>query len=92
MSVSWRVRYGRFHCVDVCGVTLYLHRTWLCSDEEIKSAVKEALKAGYRLIDCARFYGNEAAIGEALQDCFKLGIVKREDVFITSKLWYVIVV
>lgn len=65
-----------------------IHRTWLCSDEEIKSALKEALKAGYRLIDCALAYGNEVAIGKALQDCFKEGIVKREDVFITSKLWY----
>ena len=46
-----------------------------------------ALKAGYRHLDCAAIYRNEAAVGEALQKCIKDGVVKREDVFITGKLW-----
>lgn len=52
------------------------------------AAVEAALKAGYRLIDTAHLYGNEVEIGEAIQRCFKEGVVKREDIFVTSKLWY----
>ena len=50
-------------------------------------AVESALRAGYRHIDCAQEYENEAEIGVALQRCFKEGVVQRDQVFITSKLW-----
>ena len=57
---------------------------------EVGAAVEAALKAGYKHIDCAHIYGNEVEIGQSLQKCFKEGVVKREDIFITSKLWYVL--
>jgi aldehyde reductase len=48
--------------------------------------VQSAIETGYRLIDTAYVYGNEQVIGETLQEAFKSGKVKREDMFITTKL------
>lgn len=54
---------------------------------EVGAAVKAAITCGYRLIDCAAGYGNQAEIGVALQEVFAEGICKREDLFIVSKLF-----
>ena len=67
--------------------SILIYRTWQSKPGEVGAAVEAALRAGYRLIDCAHIYGNEAEIGEALKKCFDEGVVKREEVFITSKLW-----
>lgn len=57
------------------------------SDQTAEDAVFEALKAGYRLIDTAAFYQTEGAVGRAVRRAqAELGI-KREDIFVTSKLW-----
>ena len=50
--------------------------------------METALKEGYVHVDCAHVYANEAEIGTALQKCFTDGVIKREDLFVTSKLWY----
>lgn len=60
--------------------------TWLVSSENVHS-VKWALNIGYRHIDCASEYENEPEIGKVLHATFSTGSIKREDVFITSKLW-----
>ena len=52
-----------------------------------RQAVKNALEVGFRHFDCAERYRNEAAIGDAMQEVFKGGAIKREDVFVTTKLW-----
>lgn len=58
--------------------------TYLTPDGEIaKNSVMEALKVGYRHVDTAFAYGNEAAVGEGI----KASGVKREDVFVTTKHW-----
>jgi len=60
--------------------------TWQSKPEEVKQAVLAAIDAGYRLIDTAYVYGNETVIGEALQEAFNAKKVKREEMFITTKL------
>ncbi|XP_071835164.1 aldo-keto reductase 1B-like [Apostichopus japonicus] len=61
--------------------------TWQSEPGEVQNAIKAAVKCGYRHIDCAYFYRNENEIGEALAELFKEGTVKREELFITTKLW-----
>lgn len=53
------------------------------SDEETEKAVLEALKLGYRLLDTAAVYGNEAGVGRAI----KASGIPREEIFVTTKLW-----
>jgi alcohol dehydrogenase (NADP+) len=61
--------------------------TWRSQPGEVSDAIIEAIACGYRHIDCASIYGNEKEIGEALQKAFAKNLVKREELWITSKLW-----
>lgn len=52
-----------------------------------KQAVLDAIQTGYRLIDTAALYMNEEAVGEAIREAIDSGVVTREELFITTKLW-----
>jgi len=61
--------------------------TWKSAPGDVYDAVKYALDTGYRHLDCAAIYGNEAEVGNALADAVDAGTVDRDDVWVTSKLW-----
>lgn len=61
--------------------------TWKSAKGEIYQTIRTAIEIGYRHFDCAFIYGNEEEIGSAIGDAIKNNEVKREDLYITSKLW-----
>jgi diketogulonate reductase-like aldo/keto reductase len=61
--------------------------TLLPDQSQTGRAVKTALQMGFRHLDCAERYRNEDAVGEALKEVFSKGTSRREDVFVTAKLW-----
>ena len=60
--------------------------TWTLNDEQAENSVYHALKDGYRLIDTARYYGNEVGVGRGIRKAIGEGLVKREEIFVTSKI------
>ncbi|CAI7613455.1 hypothetical protein PENPOL_c003G01957 [Penicillium polonicum] len=61
--------------------------TWQSQPGEVERAVFHAIKVGYRHIDAALCYGNENEVGQGIKQAIDAGIVKREDLFVTTKLW-----
>lgn len=54
---------------------------------QVAKAVTGAIRCGYRMFDCAAVYGNEELIGKVFAEAFLEGVVKREELFVTSKVW-----
>ncbi|KAJ1521269.1 hypothetical protein ONE63_002950 [Megalurothrips usitatus] len=61
--------------------------TWQAAPGEVQRAVAHAIDVGYRHIDCAAYYRNEAEVGAAIRRKVDDGVVRREELFVTSKLW-----
>ena len=61
--------------------------TWTFTNEEAEETVYIAIKNGYRLIDTAQYYGDEVGVGKGVRKAIDEGIVKREDIFVTSKIY-----
>ena len=61
--------------------------TYALSDQQAENSVYWALKAGFRLIDTARIYGNEPGVGRGIRRAIDEGIVSREEIFVTTKMW-----
>jgi diketogulonate reductase-like aldo/keto reductase len=61
--------------------------TSLSDNTKTENAVKAAVEVGFRHLDAAERYRNEAQVGSALKELFADGTVRREDLFVTTKLW-----
>ena len=61
--------------------------TYRLSDAQAENSVYWALRDGYRLIDTARIYGNEAGVGRGIKRAIGEGFVTREKIFVTTKMW-----
>jgi diketogulonate reductase-like aldo/keto reductase len=61
--------------------------TFMISPEDTEKSVYAALKSGYRMVDTANAYMNEEAVGKAIRRAIEEGIVKREDLFVSTKIW-----
>ncbi len=60
---------------------------FMLSNEQAENSVYWALRDGYRLIDTARIYGNEAGVGRGIRRAIEEGFVTREEIFVTTKMW-----
>jgi diketogulonate reductase-like aldo/keto reductase len=88
MTTSDTLRYTRIHFANRSGELPAVGFGTLIPDPlATKQATRAALEAGFRHLDCAERYRNEAAVGEAIQEAFAAGTLQRKDLFVTTKLW-----
>lgn len=88
MTTSDTLRDTRIHTTHGSGEIPAIGFGTLIPDPlATKQATRAALEAGFRHLDCAERYRNEAAVGDAIQEAFNAGTLRREDLFVTTKLW-----
>ncbi|KAK7408522.1 mitochondrial glycerol dehydrogenase Gld1 [Neonectria punicea] len=83
MSLGRTAKLNSGHTIPLLG-----YGTWQSAPGEVGTGVFEALKAGYRHLDLAKIYQNQREVGEGIKKALaEVPGLKREDIFITSKLW-----
>jgi len=88
MAAPDALRYKRFPLTHGTGAIPAVGFGTLIPDPvATREATKTALEVGFRHFDCAERYRNEAAVGDAMTQAFRAGTCRREDVFVTTKLW-----
>jgi diketogulonate reductase-like aldo/keto reductase len=88
MTTSDTLRFRRINLNDGSGGLPAAGFGTLIPDPVVTGqATTAALEAGFRHLDCAERYRNEEAVGDAIEEAFKAGIVRREELFVTTKLW-----
>lgn len=88
MTASDTLRYTKIPLAQGSGAIPAVGFGTLIPDPAVtRQATRAALETGFRHLDCAERYRNEEAVGDAMQEAFKAGTVRREDVFVTTKLW-----
>jgi len=73
--------------VDGHAIPLLGFGTWNLTPEVARTMVAEALRIGYRHIDTAWIYSNEAAVGDGIRDAIEAGHVARDEIWLTTKIW-----
>jgi len=73
--------------VDGHAIPLLGFGTWMLEPDDARRMVAEALRIGYRHIDTAWIYRNEAAVGDGIRDAIEAGHVVRDDIWLTTKIW-----
>ncbi|KAJ1841645.1 D-xylose reductase [Coemansia sp. RSA 2703] len=80
LSATYKLNSG--HAMPVVGMGL-----WKVPRDSAEEQVYAAIKHGYRLLDCASDYANEQQVGQGITRALKDNLVKRQDLFVTTKLW-----
>lgn len=88
MAPNEKLNQHRFALNDGSGAIPALgFGTSLSDRTETRNAVKAAVEIGFRHLDAAERYRNEADVGAALKELFAAGTVRRDELFVTTKLW-----
>lgn len=88
MAAPNSLRYARIPLAHGSGAIPALGFGTLIPDPlATQRATRTALETGYRHLDCSERYRNERAVGDAMREVFKTGMIERKDVFVTTKLW-----